>query len=307
VCSSDLASGENLYITPAAEADEVLKWNWNSALLISPHDHKRLYYACQKVFRSDDMGHSWTKISEDLTSGVDRNTLEVMDRVWGVDTVAKNNSTSVWGSIIAMSESPVQEGLLFVGTDDGIIQWTADNGANWHKTDSFKGVPDYSYVSDVEASQFDAQVVFASFDNHKRDDFKPYVYKSTDGGKSWRSIASNLPENGTVHSLAQDHVDPDLIFAGTEFGVWFTRDGGEFWTQLSAGIPTIACRDLDIQRRENDLVVGTFGRGFYVLDDYTPLRNLTPEILQDGATIFPVRSEERRVGKECRSRWSPYH
>jgi len=285
----DKASGENLYITPAAEADEVLKWNWNSALLISPHDHKRLYYACQKVFRSDDMGHSWTKISEDLTSGVDRNTLEVMDRVWGVDTVAKNNSTSVWGSIIAMSESPVQEGLLFVGTDDGIIQWTADNGANWHKTDSFKGVPDYSYVSDVEASQFDAQVVFASFDNHKRDDFKPYVYKSTDGGKSWRSIASNLPENGTVHSLAQDHVDPDLIFAGTEFGVWFTRDGGEFWTQLSAGIPTIACRDLDIQRRENDLVVGTFGRGFYVLDDYTPLRNLTPEILQDGATIFPVR------------------
>ncbi|MFT5234141.1 MAG: photosystem II stability/assembly factor-like uncharacterized protein, partial [Candidatus Krumholzibacteriia bacterium] len=285
----DKASGENLYITPAAEADEVLKWNWNSALVISPHNHKRLYYACQKVFRSDDMGHSWTKISEDLTSGVDRNTLEVMDQVWGVDTVAKNNSTSNWGSIIAMSESPVQEGLLFIGTDDGIIQSTSDDGATWHKADSFKGVPDYSYVSDVEASQFDAKVVFASFDNHKRDDFKPYVFKSTDGGKSWSSITANLPENGTVHSLAQDHVDPDLIFAGTEFGIWFTRDGGTAWTQLSAGIPTIACRDLDIQRRENDLVVATFGRGFYVLDDYTPLRNLAPESLQTGTTIFPIR------------------
>jgi photosystem II stability/assembly factor-like uncharacterized protein len=285
----DRASGENLYIQPAAEAGEVLKWNWNSALIISPHDHKRLYYACQKVFRSDDMGHSWTKISEDLTSGIDRNKLEVMDRVWGVDTVAKNNSTSFWGSIIAMSESPVTEGLLYVGTDDGIIQWTDNNGQVWHKYDSFKGVPDHSYVSDVECSQFDASVVFASFDNHKRDDFKPYLLKSTNGGKSWKSIAGNLPENGTVHSIAQDHVDADLIFVGTEFGVWFTRDGGKFWTELSAGMPTIACRDLDIQRRENDLVVATFGRGFYILDDYTPLRGLTPETLTQGATVFPVK------------------
>ncbi|MDX2474644.1 MAG: glycosyl hydrolase [Candidatus Krumholzibacteria bacterium] len=285
----DKASGENLYIQPAAEEGEVLKWNWNSALIISPHNHKRLYYACQKVFRSDDMGHSWTKISEDLTSGIDRNKLEVMDRVWGVDTVAKNNSTSFWGSIIAMSESPLQEGLLVIGTDDGIIQWTDNDGADWHKTDTFKGVPDNSYVSDVECSQFDAKVIFASFDNHKRDDFAPYVMKSTNGGKSWKSIAGNLPENGTVHSLAQDHVDADLIFAGTEFGVWFTRDGGKFWTELSAGMPTIACRDLDIQRRENDLVVATFGRGFYILDDYTPLRNLTPADLEKEAAFFPVK------------------
>jgi len=267
----------------------VLKWNWNSALIISPHDHQRLYYACQKVFRSDDRGNSWTRISDDLTSGIDRNTLPVMDRVWGVDTVAKNNSTSFWGSIIAMSESPRQAGLLFVGTDDGIIQWTDDNGAAWHKTDSFPGIPDHSYVSDVECSQFDAKVIFASFDNHKRDDFKPYIVKSTDGGRSWRSIAGNLPADGTVHSIAQDHVDADLIFVGTEFGVWFTRDGGEFWTRLAAGIPTIACRDLEIQRRENDLVVATFGRGFYILDDYAPLRNLTPALLAQEAVIFPVK------------------
>ncbi len=285
----DRASGETLFIQPAAEEGEVLKWNWNSALIISPHNHKRLYYACQKVFRSDDMGNSWTRISDDLTSGIDRNELEVMDSVWGVDTVAKNMSTSFWGSIVSMSESPRQEGLLYIGTDDGIIQWTDDDGAAWHKAGSAKGVPANSYVSDVECSQFDPQIVFASFDNHKRDDFKPYLYKSVNGGKSWKSIAGNLPDNGMVHSIAQDHEDPDLIFVGTEFGVWFTRNGGEVWTRLKAGLPTIACRDLDIQRRENDLVVATFGRGFYILDDYTPLRNLTEDVFESDAKIFPVK------------------
>jgi len=285
----DRASGENLYIQPAAEAGEVLKWNWNSALIISPHNHQRLYYACQKVFRSDDMGHSWTKISEDLTSGIDRNKLKVMDRVWGVDAVAKNNSTSFWGSIISLSESPVQEGLLYAGTDDGIIQWTDDDGAQWHRTANFKGVPDNSYVSDIECSRFESQVVFASFDNHKRDDFTPYLMRSDNNGRNWHSITGNLPDNGPVHTIAQDHVDPDLIFVGTEFGVWFTRDGGKFWTQLKAGLPTIACRDLEIQRRENDLVVGTFGRGFYVLDDYTMLRHLEASTLKTDATIFPVK------------------
>ena len=137
-------------------------------------------------------------------------------------------------------------------------------------------MPDGCYVSDVEPSRFDEKVIYASFDNHKRDDFTPYILRSDDYGKSWKSIAGNLPENGPVHSIALDHVDPELIFVGTEFGVFFTRDDGKNWTQLKAGIPTIACRDLEIQRRENDLVVATFGRGFYILDDYTPLRNLDP-------------------------------
>ena len=285
----DRSSGENLFIQPAAEEGEVLKWNWNSALLISPHNHQRLYYCCQKVFRSDDMGHSWTRISDDLSSGVDRNKLEIMDRVWGVDTVAKNNSTSFYGSIITFNESSLSEGLLFAGTDDGLIQVSRDGGSQWIKTDSFKDVPDGCYVSDIEPSLFDEQIVYASFDNHKRDDFKPYVLKSTDYGKSWRSIAGNLPERGTVYSIALDHEDPQLIFAGTEFGVFFTRDEGENWTQLNAGIPTIACRDLEIQRRENDLVIASFGRGFFILDDYTPLRGLTTETMEQDAAIFPVK------------------
>ena len=285
----DRRSGENLSIQPAPDEGEVLKWNWNSPLLISPHDHERLYYCCQKVFRSDDMGNSWTRISDDLSTGVDRNKLEVMDRVWGVDTVAKNNSTSFYGSIVSFNESPLREGLLFAGTDDGLIQVSLDGGREWRKTGHFKGVPDGSYVSDIEPSRFDERTLYASFDNHKRDDFKPYLLKSTDYGKSWRSIAGNLPEKGTVYTIALDHEDPQLVFAGTEYGVFFSRDEGEHWTQLDAGIPVIACRDLEIQRRENDLVVATFGRGFYILDDYTPLRNLTPEILEQDAALFPVR------------------
>ena len=284
----DRRTGENLDIQPQPEDGEVLKWNWNSALIISPHDHKRLYYACQKVFRSDDMGHSWTRISDDLTQQIDRNKLEVMGTVWGVDAVAKNNSTSFWGSIVSLSESPLQEDLLYAGTDDGLIQVTMDAGGTWTRREKFGDVPAQSYVADIEASHFDAATVYASFDNHKRDDFKPYILKSTDHGKSWKSMAGDLPENGMVHTIALDHVDPELVFVGTEFGVYFTRNGGENWVELGAGIPVIACRDLEVQRRENDLVVATFGRGFFVLDDYTPLRNLTPENLEE-ATIFPVR------------------
>ncbi len=282
-------SGEILDIQPQPEEGEILKWNWNSALIISPHDHERLYYACQKIFRSDDMGNSWTRISDDLTTGVDRNKLEVMGRIWGPDAVAKNNSTSFYGSIISLNESPLREGLLMAGTDDGLIQVTLDGGATWTGHASFKGVPDGCYVSDVEPSRFDDKVIYASFDNHKRDDFTPYLLRSDNYGKSWKSIAGNLPENGPVHSIALDHVDPQLIFVGTEFGVFFTRNEGKHWTRLSAGIPTIACRDLDIQRRENDLVVASFGRGFYILDDYTPLRGLEPEDLQEDTVIFPIK------------------
>ncbi len=285
----DKTSGENLDIQPQPELGEILNWNWNSPLLISPHNHKRLYYCSQKVFVSEDMGHSWTRISDDLNSGVDRNKLEIMDRVWGVDAVAKNNSTSVYGSVIAFNESAVTEGLLMAGTDDGLIHVRQPGQSHWVQYNSFKDVPDGSYVSDLEPSLFDDNVIFATFDNHKRDDFKPYVLMSDNQGKSWKNIAGDLPERGTVYTIAQDHVDSELLFVGTEFGMFFTRNGGKNWTQLSAGIPVIACRDLEIQRRESDLVVASFGRGFFILDDYSPLRNLTPEVMDEAAVIFPVK------------------
>jgi photosystem II stability/assembly factor-like uncharacterized protein len=285
----DRRTGESIDIQPQpAPGEPASRWNWDTAFAISPHSPTRLYIASQRVYRSEDRGDTWTPISPDLTRQIDRNRLEVMGRVWGVDTVAKNRSTSFYGNIISLTESPLAAGLLYIGTDDGLVQVTEGGGA-WRRIERFAGVPEMTYVSDLEASRHDPGTVFAAFDNHKMGDFKPYLLKSTDRGATWSSIAGDLPERGSVYAVAQDHVDPDLLFAGTEFGVYFSLDGGGKWIELEGGMPTIAVRDLEIQRRENDLVVGTFGRGFYVLDDYTPLRQVSEELLGEPAVLFPAR------------------
>jgi photosystem II stability/assembly factor-like uncharacterized protein len=287
----DGRTGEALMIQPQPGAGEPpLRWNWNSPLLISPHSPTRLYFAANRVFRTDDRGDSWRAISPDLTRKIDRNQLDVMGELQSVDAVAKNASTSFYGNIVALTESPVQEGLIYVGTDDGLIQVTADGGGTWTRIDKVKGVPEMTYVSELTASRHDANTVFAAFDNHKNGDFKPYAFKSTDRGKTWTSITGDLPERGGVYCIEQDGVDPNLLFAGTEFGVFFTVDGGVHWIQLKGGFPVILVRDLDIQRRENDLAVATFGRGIYILDDYTPLRSLDPERLEnEEAILFPIK------------------
>ena len=286
----DRRSREQLYIAPHPMANEnSYKWNWNTPLLISPHNRTTIYYAAEKVFQSDDRGNSWRAISPDLTRQLDRNTLPVMGRVWGIDTIAKNDSTSRYGSIIGLSESPVEAGVIYAGTDDGVISVTSDGGANWASVNRFRGVPDMSLVEDIIASVHDADVAYAVIDNHKRGDYKPYVLKTTDRGRTWRSIAGNLPERGSAHTIAEDHVDPNLLFVGTEFGLFVTQDGGENWHKMTGNFPTIAVRDLEIQRRENDLVVGTFGRGIYILDDYTPLRTNAATVTGKPAHVFPIK------------------
>jgi photosystem II stability/assembly factor-like uncharacterized protein len=286
----DKRSGEQVDIQPqAAPGEEPLRFNWDAPLIISPHSHTRLYMAANRLFRSDDRGDSWRPVSPDVTRHLDRNKLKVMGKVWNVDAVAKNASTAFYGNISALAESPIKEGLLYIGTDDGLIQASDDGGGHWRKIDRVPGVPESSYVSRIETSRHDANTVFAAFDNHKMGDFKPYLLKSADRGASWTSISGNLPERGTVYSLAEDHVDRDLLFAGTEFGVFFTVDGGKKWIQLTGDMPPIAVYDLAVQRRENDLVLATFGRGFYILDDYTPLRLIKPETLQRPAVLFPVK------------------
>lgn len=286
----DKKSGERIYIKPFPGKDELTyRWNWNAPMFISPHSNTRLYLAANKVFRSDDRGNSWTTISDDLTAQIDRNTWPVMGKYWSSDAVVKDVSTSQFNTIVSMDESPVKENLIFVGTDDGIIQVTENGGESWTKVTSFPGVPEYTYVSDIFASRYNENVVFACFDNLKRDDFKPYILKSTDKGKSWKMITNGLPKNGTVHTFEQDHVNENLLFAGTEFGIFFSINGGNNWIQLKAGIPTIAVRDLAIQQRENDLVLATFGRGFYILDNYTPLRELSNNIINQEAHLFPVK------------------
>ena len=299
----DRRSGEIVDIKPRERpGDEPYRWNWDSPLILSPHSHTRLYFAAQRVFRSDDRGNSWTPISEDLTRNLDRNQLEVMGRIWEVDAVSKNRSTSFYGNIVSLTESPLVEGLIYAGTDDGLVQVTEDGGRSWRRIESFPGVPEMTYVSRLEASLHDADTVYAAFDNHKNGDFRPYLLRSRDRGRSWESIASDLPERHVVYALMEDHVKPELLFAGTEFGCFVTVDGGSHWVQLKGGLPTIAVRDIDIQRRENDLVLGTFGRSFYVLDDYSPLRQVSSERLEkEAAILFPVRDallyiENSRLG-----------
>jgi photosystem II stability/assembly factor-like uncharacterized protein len=286
----DRKSGERVLIQPhEAPGDPPLRWNWDSPLVLSPHRHTRLYFAAQRVFRSDDRGDTWTPASGDLTRQIDRNTLPVMGRIWGPDAVAKNQSTSVYGNIVSLDESPLVEGLLYVGTDDGLVQVSEDGGANWRRQDRFPGVPERSYVSDLFASRFDRDVVYAAFNNHKAGDFKPYLSRSADRGRTWAPVAGDLPERGSVWTVAEDTADRDLVFAGTEFGLYFTKDGGKQWIRLKGGLPTIPVRDLAIQAREGDLVVATFGRGFYVLDDLTPLRVASPSVLEGAAVTFPVK------------------
>jgi len=296
----DKKSGEAIDIRPEPrKGEKTYKWNWNAPLFISPHSNTRLYSAANKVFRTDDRGDSWEVISEDLTTQIDRNTWPVMGKYWSADAVAKDVSTSQFGTIVSMAESPLKENLLFVGTDDGLIQISED-AKTWTKISKFPGVPEYTYVSDILPSKYDENIVFASFDNILRDDFKPYILKSTDKGKSWKSISGNLPVNGAVHTIEQDFVNPDLLFVGTEFGVFFTVDGGQKWIQLKSGIPVISVRDMVIQKRENDLVLATFGRGFYILDNYAPLREINKDFFNKEAHIFPVKDVLMYIPKSGR-------
>lgn len=270
----DRKSGEMLDIKPQPEPGEVLTWNWDAPFLVSAHGDHPLYFAGNHLFRSDDRGASWTKISNDLTRGIDRNALPVMGRVWSVDAVWKNVFTSFYGNATALDESPLVANLLYVGTDDGLIHVTEDGGDTWRRSGSFPTVPENTLVSDLAASRHEPDVVYALFNNHKSGDFTPYVLRSDDRGRTWRSIAGNLPNGDVAWSLVEDLADPEILFLGTEFGAW-TRLGKEgAWLRLTGGMPRVAVRDLEVQPRTGDLVVGTFGRGIYILDDVSPLRHI---------------------------------
>ncbi len=308
----DRRSEEIVDIQPQEEpGEDAHRWNWDSPLILSPHSHTRLYFAAQRLFRSDDRGDTWTAISDDLSRQIDRDQLSVMGRIWGMDAVSKNRSTSDYGNIVSLTESTLVEGLIYVGTDDGLVQVTEDGGGSWRKTERFAGVPENTYVSDIEASRFDADTVYATFDNHKQGDFDPYVLVSRDRGRTWGSMRGDLPDREVAYSLIQDHVAPELFFVGTEFGLYVTLDEGDHWHRLKGDFPTMQVRDLEIQRDWNDLAVATFGRGFYILDDYTPLRAMSEDRLaSDEAILFPTREallyieQPDRVGDRGKGFWT---
>jgi photosystem II stability/assembly factor-like uncharacterized protein len=286
----DKKSGENIYIQPQpGKGEPGLRWNWDSPLLISPHNNQRLYFAANKLFRSDDRGNSWKAVSDDLSRQIDRNKLKVMGKVWSMDAVSKNQSTSIYGNIVALDESTKKEGLIAIGTDDGLIQITENGGDDWRKIETFSGIPANTYVNMVKTSQHDENIIYAVFNNHKMGDFKPYILKSSNKGATWVAIQSNLPERGSVYCIAEDHINPNLLFVGTEFGFYFTLDGGKEWIALKNGLPTISVKDIAIQQREDDIVIATFGRGFYVLDNYAALREISNATFEKEAVIFPIK------------------
>ena len=286
----DRRTGEAIYIKPQAREGEAPdRYNWDSPILISPHDSKTLYFGTQRVWKSDNYGDSWAPVSGDLTRNENRVRRPIMGRTWSYDAPRDLLAMSQFNTITSLSESPLVEGLIYAGTDDGLIQVTEDGGANWRTISKLPGVPNRFFVNDIKADLHDADTVYVVVDDHKHGDFAPYILKSENRGRSWKSISSNLPERHVLWRVVQDHVRPGLMFLASEFGVFFTVDGGGAWTKLSGGVPNMSFRDLVIQTRENDLVGATFGRSFYVFDDYTPLRHVSASMLKSGSTLFPVR------------------
>ena len=288
----DRITGEQVYIQPQPEAGEgPERFNWDMPILVSPHSPSRLYVASHRVWRSEDRGDSWTAISGDLTRNEERLALPIMGKVQSWDNPWDMNAMSTYNTITSLAESPKQAGLVYAGTDDGILQVTENGGESWKKIEvgSMPDVPSTAFINDVKADLYDANTVYVALDNHKYGDFTPYLMKSTNKGKTWKSISGNIPDRTLVWRMVQDHIQPNLLFAATEFGIYFTINGGEKWIKLKGGVPTISFRDLAIQKRENDLVGASFGRGFFVLDDYSPLREITEETLEQPAALFSVR------------------
>ena len=288
----DRITGESVFIQPqAAKGEPHERFNWDTPILVSAHDPARIYTASYRVWRSENRGDSWEAVSGDLTKGEERIEQPIMGRKQSWDNPWDIYAMSNYSTITSLAESPVVEGILYAATDDGIIQVTQNDGVSWRRIDvgSIKGIPATAFVNDIRADLFDARTVYAALDNHKYGDFNPYIIKSTDAGKSWKVITGGIGERTLVWRLVQDHVRKELMFAATEFGVWFTIDGGEKWNRMKGGLPTISFRDITIQRRENDLVAASFGRGFFILDDMSPLREYTGEMLEKEALLFPVK------------------
>lgn len=285
----DMKTREGVYIKPQPlPGDPAERYNWDAPINVSAHDPARIYFSSQRVWRSDDRGDSWTAVSGDLTKNGNRMHSPLMGRTWSVEAGWDLYAMTEFHTIANFAESPVDENILWAGTDDGIIQVTTNGGKSWKKIelDDIRGIPANSYVNDIRADLYDPNTVYVALDNHKYGDYKPYLIKSTNLGKSWTSLAEDLPEKHLVWRIVQDHVNKDLLFIGTEFGVFFSVNGGKKWVELDGGMPTISTRDVKIQRRENDLVAGTFGRGIYILDDYAPLRSLTEKSMQQDAILF---------------------
>lgn len=287
----DLKTGEVTDVMPQPGEDETYeRYNWDAPILVSPHSPTTIYHGSQRLWKSTDRGDSWTALSGDLTRDQNRIELPIMGRTQSWDSPWDIGAMSNFNTITSIAVSPKNEEVIFIGTDDGLLQVTSDEGATWKKIEvSAMGVPARSYINDVKADLYDESTLYVALDNHKEGDYRPYLVKSTDKGATWSRIENGLGSKNLVWRIVQDHVNKDLLFLGTEFGVYASFDGTKSWTELKGGIPTISFRDLAIQPRENDLVAASFGRGFYILDDYSALRNVSTDQLQEASSLFTPR------------------
>ncbi len=288
----DRRTGDRKGIQPQApEGERAYRFNWSAPIRISPWDHNTVYFAGNHLFKSADRGDTWTRLGEDLTRDIDEDSLPLMGKVQEAGAVSLHEGVADFGTISDIDVSPLQRGLLVTGSDDGVVAISTDDGQSWNKQTRFPGVPDTAYVSKVRFSRHDPAVIYVTFDNHRSSDFKPYVVRSADGGKSWTNISANLPLSGNVNAFAEHHADPGLLFVGTELGVYVSTEGGGSWTRMRGGIPNVLVHDLAIHPRDNALVVATHGRGFYILDHLGPLQHLAEAKAAEGAYLVPVKSE----------------
>ncbi len=269
-----------------AEGEAKYRFNWTTPLAFSPHEKGTLYMGAQKLLRTRDRGESWEEISPDLTTNNPKWQRQADSGGLTIDNSTAENYTTIY----SISESPVEAGVIWVGTDDGHVALTRDDGKSWEQVaGNIPGFPERGWVSDVEASPHTAGAALVTVDDHRLGDMAPYVFETSDYGKTWKSLATDEIE-GYAHVVQQDLVNPDLLFLGTERGLWISLDHGGHWVRFEGGLPKmVAVRDLAIQPREGDLVIATHGRGLYILDDLTPLRNLTTQVLNQDVALLPSR------------------
>jgi photosystem II stability/assembly factor-like uncharacterized protein len=286
----NLKTKESKTIRPEPEdPEETYRFNWNCPILISPHDSKTIYYGGNKLFISHDRGDSW-EATIDLTKQEDREKKSLMGVLPDKNTLSRHDGIAFFGDITTIAESPVKPGLLYVGTDDGNLQVSQDGGKTWKNVaDKLRGVPQYTYVTRVVASHFAEGTAYVTLDGHRNDDFKPYVFTTTDYGESWREISNNIPTGSTVNVIREHHDNPDLLFVGTERGAYFSVDRGKKWIMIKGNFPMVPVDDIAIHPRENDLILGTHGRSIWVLDDITFLEQLTDEVQNSPAYLFDIQ------------------
>lgn len=277
--------------------------NWDGPYILSPHDPATIYAGTGRLYVSRDGGSSWTDLGR-LANEWERSEVEIMGQEPTRRVASLDDGVPYFATITTIAESPLQQGLLWVGTDDGNVQVSYDAGESFtNVVERIPGVPPRTWVSDVEPSPHRAETVFVSFDGHTNDDFTNYLFRSDDAGASWRSIVGDLPEGLVIRTVAQDSVNPDLIYAATEFGFWLTIDGGDHWVELQNNMPTVAVNDFAVHPRDDDLVLGTHGRGVWILDSIRSLRELTPEVVDSDAALFSIFPARMMRKQRTTARW----